>query len=54
MKEITEMSKICEQMCAKDSNFPPNGLWVEYYDVVDINEIIILPIKRKITEYNFE
>lgn len=54
LKEITEMSKICGQICAKDSNFPPNGLWVEYYDVVDINEIIILPIKRKITEYNFE
>lgn len=35
-----ELSKICKKLCEIDENFPPFGLWVEYYKIKDLQEII--------------
>jgi hypothetical protein len=34
-------------LCKIDSQFPPNGLWVEYYNVKDLRDIIALSNKKK-------
>lgn len=31
ISNIFDNDKICEELCKLDINFPPNGLWVEYY-----------------------
>jgi hypothetical protein len=40
----------CYELCNLDPMFPPNGLWVDYYKVKDLRDIITLePKKKKIT-----
>jgi hypothetical protein len=34
-------------LCKIDSLFPPNGLWVEYYNVKDLRDIITITNKKK-------
>jgi superfamily II DNA or RNA helicase len=34
------MSLICEKICELDSLFPPSGLWIDYYKVNNVNQII--------------
>jgi hypothetical protein len=51
-KDYLDKSIICNKLCEIDALFPPNGLWVEYYDVNDIGDIIILTNKKK-TFINF-
>ena len=46
-KYMFELSKLNEKLCELDSNFPPNGLWVDYYKINNLNELIII-IKKKI------
>jgi hypothetical protein len=41
-----ELSKLNEKLCELDSNFPPNGLWIDYYSINNLNDLII-NIKRK-------
>jgi hypothetical protein len=33
---------VCKELCKLDSNFPPFGLWVEYYNITDLRDIIII------------
>jgi hypothetical protein len=48
-KHYLDLSIVCNELCKIDKMFPPNGLWVEYYNVVDLRDIIIsLPHKKKI------
>jgi len=51
-KDYLDKSIICNKLCEIDKLFPPNELWVEYYDVNDIGDIIILTNKKK-TFINF-
>jgi hypothetical protein len=41
------LSNACNELCKIDDNFPPNGLWVEYYNVNDLRDIITITIKKK-------
>jgi superfamily II DNA or RNA helicase len=46
-----DLAIVCCELCKLDPQFPPNGLWVEYYNVKDLRDIItnIAPKKKKIT-----
>jgi superfamily II DNA or RNA helicase len=46
-KHYLDLSFVCKELCALDNNFPPNGLWVEYYNVKDLRDIIIIVNKKK-------
>jgi predicted helicase len=37
-----DLSIICDKLCKIDKLFPPNGLWVEYYNIKDLKDIIII------------
>lgn len=42
-----ELSNISNELCKIDTLFPPNGLWVEYYNVKDLRDIITITNKKK-------
>jgi len=42
-----DLSIVCKKLCELDNNFPPNGLWVEYYNVKDLRNIIIIIVNKK-------
>jgi superfamily II DNA or RNA helicase len=41
------LNYLCEELCKKDNNFPPIGLWVDYYKVSALDEIIRIINKSK-------
>ena len=41
------LNYLCEELCKKDNNFPPIGLWVDYYKVNALDEIIRIINKSK-------
>ena len=47
IKRHLEPSMIINDLCKKDVLFPPNGLWVEYYNVSDLRDIITMTPKKK-------
>ena len=46
-KHYLNLSVISDQLCKLDALFPPNGLWVEYYSVNDLRDIITITNKKK-------
>ena len=46
-KNYLDLSIVCTGLCKIDTQFPPNGLWVEYYNVKDLRDIIELSNKKK-------
>jgi hypothetical protein len=40
------LTKVCEKMCKLDLNFPPCGMWSDYYSK-NLHEIINLKEKKK-------
>jgi superfamily II DNA or RNA helicase len=46
-KHYLDLSFVSNELCKLDSNFPPNGLWVEYYNVKDLSEIVVITNKKK-------
>ena len=42
------LSIITDELCKIDPLFPPNGLWIEYYNVTDLSDIIIIINEKKI------
>jgi hypothetical protein len=42
-----DLSIVCNALIKIDTLFPPNGLWVEYYNVNDLRDIITITIKKK-------
>ena len=45
-----DLAVVCCELCKLDQQFPPNGLWVDYYKVKDLSDIIrITPKKKKIS-----
>jgi superfamily II DNA or RNA helicase len=53
-KHDLDLSIVCKELCKLDNNFPPNGLWVEYYNVNDLSDIIIIVNKKKKMALLFE
>ncbi len=47
IKDKIDLSIISNELCRIDALFPPYGLWVEYYNVKDIHEIINITNKKK-------
>ena len=41
------LENISNELCKIDERFPPNGLWVEYYGVKDLRDIIIVINNKK-------
>lgn len=46
-KHYLDLSIVSNELCKIDSSFPPNGLWVEYYNVNDLQNIITITNKKK-------
>jgi superfamily II DNA or RNA helicase len=46
-KHYFDLSIVSKKLCILDMLFPPNGLWVEYYDVTDLQYIINITNKKK-------
>jgi len=46
--DILDLSLICKRLCELDNQFPPNGLWVEYYNVKDLRDIIRIIFYKKL------
>jgi superfamily II DNA or RNA helicase len=42
-----DLAIVCFELCKKDTLFPPNGLWVEYYKLNDLRELIVINYKKK-------
>ena len=48
-KHYLDLSIVSNELCKIDILFPPNGLWVEYYNVKDLRDIITITNKKKKT-----
>jgi len=46
-KHYLDLSIVSNELCKIDALFPPNGLWVEYYNVKDLRDIITIINKKK-------
>jgi superfamily II DNA or RNA helicase len=46
-KYYLDLSVVSNELCKIDALFPPNGLWVEYYNVKDLRDIITIINKKK-------
>lgn len=46
-KDHLDLSNISNELCKIDALFPPNDLWLEYYDVKDLHDIITITNKKK-------
>lgn len=42
-----DLAVVCCELCKLDPLFPPNGLWVDYYKVKDLRDIITIAPKKK-------
>ncbi len=42
-----DINKFCEELCITDSNFPPIDLWVDYYNINNVNEMMFGNFARK-------
>jgi hypothetical protein len=47
IKNDLDLSLICKNLCKIDNLFPPSDLWVEYYNLKNLGEIIIINNKKK-------
>jgi len=47
-KYFLDITTLCEDLYKKDAMFPPSDLWVEYYNVYNLGEIIDLGIYDEI------
>jgi superfamily II DNA or RNA helicase len=46
-KHHLDLASISNELCNLDPLFPPNGLWVEYYNIKDLQDIINTTNKKK-------
>ena len=42
-----DLANASSELCKIDSLFPPNGLWVDYYNLKDLRDIIVINYKKK-------
>ncbi len=47
IKKYLDLSIICNKLCYIDKLFPPSDMWVDYYNIKDLSDIIIIKIKKK-------
>jgi predicted helicase len=52
-KDHLDLDIINKNLCESDKKFPPYGLWVEYYKVKDLSEIIKIPNKQSKPKLDF-
>lgn len=45
-KDYLNLDKINKNLCESDNKLPPYGLWVEYYEVKELSDIIKIPKKQ--------
>lgn len=43
----TDLAYLCSELCKSDPMFPPCGLWVDYYKVKQLQDIIVLSVQPK-------
>ena len=48
-KYYLDLSLFCIKLCELDDMFPPNGLWVDYYGVKELCDVITINNKKKKT-----
>lgn len=46
-KYYMNLSMVTNELCKKDPSFPPHDLWVEYYDLKSLEDIIIIKNNKK-------
>ena len=46
-KHYLNLSLVCQELCKLDKSFPPNGLWVEYYKVKELSDIIKISNRQR-------
>jgi hypothetical protein len=46
-KHYLNLSVVCSELCKVDPLFPPDGLWVEYYNINDLRDIITIMVSIK-------
>jgi predicted helicase len=46
-KHYLDLSIVCNMLCELDALFPPFGLWVDYYNVKDLRDIIVISLQNK-------
>lgn len=46
-KNYMNLSLVCSELCKMDRMFPPCDLWVEYYNMKELSNIIIITNKKK-------
>ena len=46
-KHYLDLSIVSNELCKIDVLFPPNGLWVEYYNVKDLRDLITITNNKK-------
>ncbi len=42
-----QLQELCKKICQLDCNFPPSDLWIEYYSIKQLSEIITYPQNKK-------
>jgi len=47
-KDYLDLEKVCNKLCELDKMFPPVDLWIDYYSVFDLKDIIIIKTNKKI------
>ena len=45
--QYLDLAIVCSKLCETDPLFPPNGLWVDYYNVNDLRDLIVINYKKK-------
>ena len=45
-KNYLDLLIVSNELCKLDALFPPSGLWVEYYNVNDLRDIITITNKK--------
>ena len=46
-KYYMNLSMVTNELCKKDSSFPPHDLWIEYYNLKSLEDIIIIKNNKK-------
>lgn len=46
-EDYLDLAKVCHELCNIDPQFPPDGLWVDYYKVKDLRDIMTIDTRRK-------
>lgn len=44
---ILNLDFVCNELCKLDNNFPPNDLWLDYYKINELKNIILNKSSKK-------